>query len=223
MKRHIPNALTISRLIGAAVFIFAIVSWEARGHADDAWLLPLAAAIFVLAVVTDALDGYLARRWRVVSLFGRVMDPLADKVIVLGGFVMLASPAFVVIENGRAVHLSGVDSWMAVVILARELLVTAIRSVMEARGVDFSASFTGKAKMFLQSVAVPLLLVLVWFYLTSDAEWAEAIPMWNSVIGWTVVIVTAVSGVPYVARAIRAGTQLSEKSNEQQHGKPPHT
>jgi len=223
MKRHIPNALTIFRLIGAAAFIVAMVSWEARGRDGDSWLLPLAAGVFVLAVVTDALDGYLARRWRVVSLFGRVMDPLADKIIVLGGFVMLASPSFVVIENGRTIHLSGVDSWMAVVILARELLVTSLRSVMEARGVDFSASFSGKAKMFLQSVAVPLLLVLVWLHLRSEAEWTESIPLWNAVIGWTVVIVTAVSAVPYAARAIRIGEQLSDNSHQHAQSKPPHT
>lgn len=209
MKQHIPNALTVSRLLGAGVFIAALVAWEARDDDRDAWLVLFSSIIFVVAVITDALDGYLARKWKVISLFGRVMDPLADKIIVLGGFVMLASPSFVVIRDGTAVDLSGVESWMVVVILARELLVTAIRSVMEARGVDFSASFTGKAKMFLQSVAVPLILVLVWIAETSEAPWTVDIPLWNGVIAWAVVIVSALSGVPYVTRAIKAGKQLS--------------
>jgi CDP-diacylglycerol--glycerol-3-phosphate 3-phosphatidyltransferase len=209
MRQHIPNALTVSRLIGAGLFIAALAVWEARGPDGDAWLVLLAALIFVIAVITDALDGYLARRWNVISVFGRVMDPLADKIIVLGGFVMLASPAFVVIREGTAVDLSGVDAWMVVVILSRELLVTSIRSVMEARGVDFSASFTGKAKMFLQSVAVPLILVLVWLAETSEANWLGGVPTWNAVIAWAVVLVTVLSGVPYVTRAAKAGKQLS--------------
>jgi len=103
IRRHIPNALTFARLIGAAVFIVVLSLWSPSYPESSETSLLLAAAIFVIAVMTDALDGYLARKWQVVSLLGRVMDPLADKIIVLGGFVMLASPTFVVvIEIGRA-------------------------------------------------------------------------------------------------------------------------
>jgi len=201
MKQHIPNALTLARLFGAGLFIALLAVWSA-GENDT--MLLVSAGVFILAVITDALDGFLARKWDAVSMFGRVMDPLADKVIVLGGFVMLASPAFEV--EGRMI--SGVYSWMVVVIIARELLVTAIRSVMEARGVDFSASLTGKLKMVLQSVAIPLALVLTWLHLESEGDsWYSGA---NLGIAWAVVGVTVASGIPYVTRAIRASKQLTD-------------
>ncbi|CAE7200853.1 unnamed protein product [Symbiodinium necroappetens] len=205
VKRHIPNLLTVGRLVGAGVFIALLSVWDT---ASDPALLLVSAAVFAIAVVTDALDGYLARKWEVVSMFGRVMDPLADKVIVLGGFVMLASPAFV-LGDGRM--LSGVASWMVVVILARELLVTAIRSVMEARGIDFSASLSGKLKMILQSVAIPAILVLAWMHQNGDgAGWIVEANRW---VAWAVVAVTVVSGVPYVTRADSVLDRLGDVSD----------
>ncbi|MEQ9616786.1 MAG: CDP-diacylglycerol--glycerol-3-phosphate 3-phosphatidyltransferase [Phycisphaerales bacterium] len=202
MKRHIPNLLTVGRLVGAGVFIALLSVWT---PGSDPVLLLVSAIVFAVAVVTDALDGYLARKWAVVSMFGRVMDPLADKVIVLGGFVMLASPAFVL---GDGTVLSGVAPWMVVVILARELLVTAIRSVMEARGIDFSASLSGKLKMIVQSVAIPLVLVLAWVHQGGDGDaW---IPGANRWVAWAVLVVTVASGVPYVTRAIKARAQLTD-------------
>ena len=215
MRRQIPNALTLSRLIGAGVFIAMLGAWDANDPARDDRLLLASLAVFVLAVVTDALDGYLARRWNVVSLFGRVMDPLADKVIVLGAFVMLASPAFRVDLNGAPTTLTGVTSWMAVVILSRELLVTAIRSVMEAQGVDFSASWSGKLKMILQSFAIPVMLLFVWLALRSepDQNWVR----FNSIIAWSVVAVTVISGLPYVTRAVTASKHLREDRSDPSH------
>src|SRR5688572_26443897 len=104
-RRSLPNLLTIARVIIAAAFFGVLTPWRyavssaARGQGIDTWLL-LAAFLFILAAATDALDGYLARRWRVVSVFGRVMDPFADKLLVIGGFVFLAGPGFWMAREG---------------------------------------------------------------------------------------------------------------------------
>src|SRR5262245_29186363 len=96
--RLVPNALTIARVGLAAVFFAILMAWGiGRGPTaydppdpgNPDWLLLVAAAVFGLAAVTDALDGHLARRWQVITPFGRVMDPFADKVLILGSFIFL--------------------------------------------------------------------------------------------------------------------------------------
>ena len=197
MKARIPNILTIGRVL-LAVVVFAALSIY-RYPEGNAWALPLALVLFVAAALTDALDGYLARRWNVVSVFGRILDPAADKVLVMGSFVFLASPSFAPAGGGAVV--TGVAAWMVVVILARELLVTSVRAVFESAGANFSADWAGKAKMILQSVCIPLVLLLVW--LADDAalhaggwaRWAIDISVWLTVAA------TVVSLWPYLARA----------------------
>lgn len=218
LQRRLPNALTMARLVIAAMFFVMLAMWSydaspvARGARVDPWLL-LAAGVFVAAAVTDALDGHLARRWDVVSVFGRVMDPFADKVLVIGAFIMLAGPGFASrLHSGGPI--SCVEPWMVVVILARELLVTSIRGVFEGRGVGFAATASGKWKMILQCICVPLVLVLIG---TMDARpgvdldthgdgFDGATPGARYIIMaivWATVVVTAWSGVPYVLRAMR--------------------
>jgi len=208
-RSQIPNALTLLRLVLAGLFFALLSAWPLmgrRGDHPDPWLLA-AAGLFVLAALTDALDGHLARKWRVVSVFGRIMDPFADKVLVLGAFAYLASPLFSVVlmthEGSDPVRhqTTGVAPWMVVLILARELLVTSIRAAFESRGVDFSASAPGKWKMILQSIVVPLVLVILAFDSAppnSSARWAIDIAVWLTVI------VTVWSGLPYIRRAARS-------------------
>src|SRR4051812_37881326 len=135
MFRHVPNLLTGSRLVLAAVF-FAMLGYyqhDVSGrHADILWL-NIALVIYVIAVITDFLDGYLARKWKVEGVFGRIVDPFVDKVLVLGSFIFFAGKNFIVPDidkysipsNVRTI--TGVVPWMVVVILARELLVTSLR------------------------------------------------------------------------------------------------
>lgn len=195
-RAAIPNALTIARLAIAVVF-FALLSVY-RYPDREAWALPVSAVLFIVAALTDALDGWLARRWRVVTVFGRIMDPLADKVLVLGAFILLAGRAFT--EGGTQV--SAVEPWMVIVILARELLVTTIRAVFESRGIDFSASLSGKVKMIVQSAAAPMILVMVWMLARRPhGDLAGPLRMLIAGAAWTTVVITAFSGVPYVLRA----------------------
>jgi CDP-diacylglycerol--glycerol-3-phosphate 3-phosphatidyltransferase len=206
-RRWVPNAITVSRLALSFVFFVQLALWTVppgwTGGATPAvpvWELWLAAACFGLAAGTDALDGYLARRWGAITRFGRIMDPFADKILVVGAFVMLAGPRFAAMHDGRPLQLTGVESWMVVVILGRELLVTSIRAVLEAEGKDFSASFTGKLKMIVQSIVIPILVLIP--AVTDAAEgWGRAAAVG---LAWVTVAVTVASGIPYVVRGMAA-------------------
>lgn len=209
-KRVLPNALTVLRVVLAGAFFVLLTVWHGsetlnggrRPAGSGAELTLLSAAIiFVVAALTDALDGWLSRKWSVTSVFGRVMDPFADKVLIIGAFVFLAGPAFCVAEHRGWLQVSGVRPWMVVVVLARELLVTSIRGVVEGRGGNFQASFSGKAKMIVQAVAVPTVLSAIAIFDVSRGTPGRALI--DGVV-WTAVVVTALSGVPYMVRGARA-------------------
>jgi CDP-diacylglycerol--glycerol-3-phosphate 3-phosphatidyltransferase len=202
VRRTLPNALTLARLVVAAAF-FATLTWTIRvGPHDDRSLWGnIAVALFIVAAATDFLDGYLARRWQVVSLFGRIMDPFVDKVLVMGGLIYLASPTFAVPDPSDPEHFqmaTGVGTWMVVVMLARELLVTSIRGVLEGQGVAFGAETAGKWKMILQCIAIPTALFVAvnpWFL---AQEWAVFL---RDAIVWATLVVTVWSCLPYIVKA----------------------
>ncbi len=230
-ERATPNALTGARIILAVAFFAVLTPFTYRqsplasGTGPDWWLL-LAAAIFVVAAITDALDGYLARRWNAETTFGRIMDPFADKLLVIGAFIFLAGPGFTH-TGGSILHapfrpdlpenvsgsVTGVQAWMVAVILGRELLVTSIRGEAEGRGIRFGSIASGKWKMILQSVCIPAVLVLMNVpggvgsgtagegESRRPGEWAT----W-AILGlvYSTVLVTAWSGVPYITKAMRA-------------------
>ena len=214
IRRHIPNALTVARLVLAAVFFVVLARAHPSGVGgidgalENDFELIVAALLFAVAAATDALDGYLARKWKVVSKFGRVMDPFADKILVLGAFVMLCGANFHAGWNdaGPSKPLTGVHPWMVVVVLGRELLVTSLRGLIEAQGRDFSATWSGKWKMVLQSVAVPLILLTVAFAPPYDDEPSR---WFVDILVWVTVAVTVISGVPYVTRAMAPGGDVS--------------
>ncbi len=203
MHRNLPNQLTVLRLILAAAFFWVLNLYRYAGQTPD-WLLLLAVAVFVMAAGTDAIDGYLARRWHVESTFGRIMDPFCDKVLVIGAFIYLAGPRFVdpitLESNTRLTMASGVYPWMVVVILARELLVTGIRGEMEGTGVKFGANIFGKLKMILQSLCIPAILVILWF----DPKHYQPLTFIRDAIVYFTLTVTVLSGIPYLVRAAHA-------------------
>lgn len=197
----LPNALVWARLVLAGVFVWLVSS---DPLASDAALLA-ATAIFILAAITDWLDGKLARAWNCVSRFGRIMDSFADKILVLGAFVCLAGPAFAsqALDSEGLPSLkyqaSGVYPWMVVLILGRELLITSLRGLVEGEGGDFSAIWAGKWKMIAQSIAIPLILLVLAF-----APWRPGTPgRWViDITAWTTLIVTVASAIPYIQRAM---------------------
>lgn len=178
---NIPNTITWIRL-AMSVVVFVLLAWSQY----------LAAFIlFTIAVSTDWLDGYLARLLKQTTQLGRILDPWVDKVIVSGTFIYLA-----------AVPDTGIIPAVALIVVARELLVTALRSHLEAQRIDFSASWQGKVKMVLQSAALIASLAML-------ADGGMYLPDWTvwlrDTLIWSAVISTILSGLDYVFAAIRGG------------------
>lgn len=197
IRRQLPNTLTILRVFLAGGF-FASLNAYRYPDTNVGWA-NTAIGLFIAAAITDALDGYLARKWKVESLFGRLMDPFCDKVLILGAFMYLTGPRFTVpewVEQGSYFTMAtGVYPWMVVLILARELLVTGIRGVVEGMGVSAASNWSGKAKMILQSISIPVVLFLVINCRPSDRDWAR----WTcTVFLYITLIATVWSGWPYI-------------------------
>ncbi len=172
---NLPNRLTMMRFVLAIIF-FAFLSYR--------WY-DIAFFSYILAWITDWLDGYMARKKGLLTDFGRIADPFVDKIIVCGGFILLIQHA----DNL-------ISSWMVVVIVAREFLVNSIRSYSESRGIEFGATIWGKAKMFIQSLTISLIL-LFYAYL----QCFEEIKLGIVVMLWMTVIITLVSGIKYLVKA----------------------
>jgi len=175
---NMPNLVTATRLLLSLV-LFSMIS------AGGWWIS--AAALFVFAASTDALDGYLARRYQQITVLGRILDPFVDKVIVCGSFVFL-------LEKQGAVD-SGVNAWMVIIIIGREMFVSSLRGILEKEGKDFSASMAGKMKMTLQCVAVTVSLLS----LSESLNWPW-LPAIRDLSLWIAVGVTIWSGMIYVVR-----------------------
>ncbi|MBS0262163.1 MAG: CDP-diacylglycerol--glycerol-3-phosphate 3-phosphatidyltransferase [Planctomycetes bacterium] len=185
---NLPNLITLSRLL-LAIVLFALIDFG--GH----WVA--ATAVFLVAAATDFLDGMIARKYGLVTKVGRILDPFVDKVIIGGAFLFLAMHR----DNG-----SGVNAWMVITVIGREMFVTSLRSVLEQEGKDFSAVMSGKIKMTLQCAAVVgSLLFLAFGHGTANEVSFGYI---RDGLLWAAVLVTVYSGYEYVIRAIhlfRAG------------------
>jgi len=185
---NLPNIITFSRL-ALALVLFGLMSLNRN------WAF--CAALFVVSVLTDALDGWIARKYQLITQLGRIMDPFADKFITGGVFVfLLPYPQ------------SGITPWMVIIVLGREMLVTSLRGFLEQLGADFSATFSGKLKMILQCFALTVAL------LTMDQPFCAAceqvsvglagqVDFLRNAMLWFMVAVTVWSGWDYVLRAIQ--------------------
>lgn len=194
---NVPNQLTIARLVLSVVcFVFLAIDWYLTGL-----------VLFVIAAGTDWIDGYWARKYGQITQLGRVMDPFADKIIICGTFIFLAGVPRV---GDDWLPASGVAPWMAVLVVAREMLVTAIRSFFEEGGVDFSAKWAGKWKMLFQCLAVGFSLYRLGMYFNPSypvVDWTTTPPDWLTwslhAMVWTSIVFTVYSGWGYVAAALR--------------------
>ena len=195
MAINLPNQITIARLILAIIFLVLLGQYSYAESGSR--LLDVCATLFIVAAVTDALDGYLARRQNQVTSFGRVLDPFVDKVLVCGAFIFFCGPAFVEMESGH--NVSGVRVWMVVLIVGRELLVTGLRGFSESQGDAFGANVFGKAKMMVQSITVP---VVLFFLAHQDSVLGSPGVAWiMPAFVWLTVVVTALSIAAYLVRA----------------------
>jgi CDP-diacylglycerol--glycerol-3-phosphate 3-phosphatidyltransferase len=184
---NLPNSLTLGRLALAFVlFTLLSIHWLKTGL-----------VLFVIAASTDWLDGYVARRRGETTTLGRILDPFVDKVVVIGTFI------FLLMEPD-----SGLAPWMVTLVVARELLVTGLRSFLEGEHVAFGADWMGKIKMLLQCVAIGCILFDLGVakgetYLFN--QWADKVQTMSESARtasiWLAVVVTAVSGISYAWRA----------------------
>ena len=202
VRRRIPNAITVARLVVSGVF-FAMLTLYRPGTTGMAWWLFCAGWVYGLAAATDWVDGHLARKWDVASVFGRVVDPFCDKMLILGTFVFLGSTYFTVKETGE--HLSGVGPVVVILILGRELLVTTLRSINEQAGISGGAKWAGKFKMVFQSVAIPVILVYVFGrgWLDRGDTLEVVLRVLRYVAVWGTVAVTLWSAWDYLPRRSR--------------------
>ncbi|MFI8633482.1 CDP-diacylglycerol--glycerol-3-phosphate 3-phosphatidyltransferase [Microbacterium sp. NPDC077663] len=180
IPRQLPNAITIVRILCAPVFVWMLL---ADGGADG----PLrwgAAALFIVAIASDGIDGYLARRYDIVTDLGKLLDPIADKVLTGAAFVSLSV-------------LGELPVWIVVLVLVRELGITVHRLVVATDHV-VAAAWMGKLKTVAQAVALSLALLPLW---TVVGEWIHVV---NAITMTVAVVLTVASGVDYVVTAIRA-------------------
>ena len=162
---NLPNFLTLLRILAVPVVVVALLGETPNGDA-------LAAGVFALAALTDGLDGYIARSRDAVTTFGKLMDPVADKLLIAAALVSLVS-------------LDRLAAWVAMVIIAREFAVTVMRVIAAERGIVIAASWLGKAKTVLQIAAVFALIA------------ANPAPAWVDALVYAAVAVTVVSGADY--------------------------
>jgi CDP-diacylglycerol--glycerol-3-phosphate 3-phosphatidyltransferase len=182
---NVPNALTTARFV-LSVVVFVLIPLQ------HYWA---AMIVFIIAASTDWIDGWWARKYGQVTKLGRIFDPFVDKIIICGTFIYLAAEPH-----------SGIAPWMAVVVMGREMLVTAIRSVIEQQGGDFSAQMAGKLKMVFQCVAVVASLLALKHFQDAGSR-DVSLPGWLfwslHVSVWLAVISTVYSGLEYVVAAAR--------------------
>lgn len=189
---NVPNQLTVARLVLSIVCFFCL--------AFDAYFLAL--ITFVIAAGTDWVDGFWARRYGQITQLGRILDPFADKIVICGTFIFLAAVPPTVIGKSA----SEITAWMAVIVVGRELLVTALRSMAEGQGTDFSAKWAGKWKMVFQCLAAAASLWRLWYYDYDSTAWTTVPPEWTTwslrILVWVAVALTIYSGWGYVKSAV---------------------
>jgi CDP-diacylglycerol---glycerol-3-phosphate 3-phosphatidyltransferase len=167
---NIPNYLTFLRIISIPFILIPLQFDEPR---SSLW----AALIFAAAFVTDWLDGFIARKKNLVTKFGKILDPLADKLLIGSSLIML-------------IGLDRVEAWIGVLIIGREIAVTWLRSMLATKGHILSASWWGKNKTFFQAMAL-IPLMIHYPYYSIDFHF------WGMILLWIALLLTVWSGVLY--------------------------
>ncbi|MFQ5508230.1 MAG: CDP-diacylglycerol--glycerol-3-phosphate 3-phosphatidyltransferase [Leptospirillia bacterium] len=161
MNLNVPNSITLARIALIPVFIYLV-------YVPGPWRSFLAALVFLVAALSDLLDGYLARRMGEVTSLGKLLDPVADKLLILAGLVML-------VDQGLAA------AWLVILILGREMAVTGLRAIAAAEGVVMPADEWGKWKTVTQCTAI-IMLVLGWKFWIFDVHQIGTWVLWASMI-----------------------------------------
>ncbi len=175
---NLPNKLTLGRVICVPFFILCYLK---------GWFIP-ALVIFIAASFTDMLDGKIARKYNLVTNFGKIMDPLADKILVYSAFCLM-------IGDGT------MADWMLIIILAREFTIAGMRTVAASQGNVIAAAMSGKIKTVLQMCAVPLLMLAnAVLAMKGQAALGRNIMIFAQLVLWASLVMTVYSGVEYVVK-----------------------
>ena len=183
-KMNLPNKLTIFRVILIVPFVVLLLGGE-EGWFGNSILIPnlIALVIFIIASLTDLADGKIARKYNMVTNFGKFMDPLADKLLVCSALIAL-------VELGR------IPAWIVIVIIAREFIISGFRLVASDNGVVIAASYWGKFKTTFQMVMVCLMIVNV---PGMEAMWPW-LNLLTQVVMWIALVLTVVSLIDYLVK-----------------------
>jgi CDP-diacylglycerol--glycerol-3-phosphate 3-phosphatidyltransferase len=188
---NVPNALTLFRILLVPVLVVALLDTTPNGDL-------VAAIVFVVAAITDGLDGYIARSRKSVTTFGKVMDPIADKLLIAAALITLVS-------------LERVEPWLAMVIIAREFAVSGLRIAAGQQGLVIPASRLGKLKTLFQIVAILAVIA-------TDAWWSHALL-------YVAAVITIVSGADYFLNFRRRIEEARQRHHEHhphaRNGGPP--
>ncbi len=208
MLKQLPNILTFSRLVLTTIFLVMILYAPRVATAEQPKFLDIAFVLFIISGLTDIFDGMAARKLKVTSKFGRMLDPLVDKILVCGAFICFAIIGEPKLFSLGALPLAVIQWGIVVILIAREAYVTILRHIAEARGINFAATASGKLKMFLQSFAIGTVVVKMAHVQT--AAWGN---WFTSVIFILMIVVTVFSG-------LRATRRKSWKLVPKSMGKP---
>ncbi len=178
---NLPNKLTVLRVLLIPFFVVALL-WE---HGESQTMRYVAATIFIVASLTDLLDGKIARKYNLVTNFGKFMDPLADKLLVCSALICL-------------IELRQLPAWMVIVIISREFIISGFRLVASDNGVVIAASYWGKFKTTFQMIAVILLIIR-----------NPVLSRVTDIFVWVAVALTVISLVDYLAKNHKVLTEGS--------------
>ncbi len=176
---NLPNKLTVMRVILIPFFVVSLLVFDGRVQL----MRNLAAAIFIVASLTDMLDGKIARKYNLVTNFGKFMDPLADKLLVCSALICL-------------IQLGQLPAWMVIVIVSREFIISGFRLVAAEQGIVIAASYWGKFKTTFQMIAVILMIVNL-----------PVLHLLTGICTWIALILTVVSLVDYISKNHRVLTE----------------
>lgn len=176
-KMNLPNKLTIFRVILIVPFVLLLLGGSAGWFGENTFVCDMIAlAIFIIASLTDLLDGKIARKYNLVTNFGKFMDPLADKLLVCAALIAL-------VEMGR------IPSWVVIIIISREFIISGFRLIASDNGVVIAASYWGKFKTTFQMVMVCLMIANI-----------PQIQLVTDIIMWIALVLTVVSLVDYLLK-----------------------
>lgn len=178
---NLPNKLTILRVILIPFFVAALMI---QGGANETMRI-VAAVIFIVASLTDLLDGKIARKYNLVTNFGKFMDPLADKLLVCSALICF-------------IELHQIPAWMVIIIISREFIISGFRLVASDNGIVIAASYWGKFKTTFQMAAVILLIVRI-----------EALALAADICVWIALALTVISLVDYIVKNHKVLTEGS--------------